>query len=154
MDARTPDNMKPMAESDSKAPAFVFRVSAQVGQNKNIELTFGAPMDMTPADLNAYLDKVMSVVDRQNDKGVLEQLKLTLEQAEKTVQTNMDQKAALESKFALEWSVSNRRGEFKPNAGQQAQLNNFDTTAKELRENRIPQLRKMIAELERKIDGA
>jgi hypothetical protein len=154
MDARTPDSMKPMAEGDSAAPAFVFRVASQVGQNKNIELTFGIPMNMTPNDMNGYLDKVMSVIDRQNDKGILEQLKLTLEQAEKTVQTNMEQKAALELKFSRDFSIGGRRGEFKPTSGQQAQLNNFDTTAKELRENRIPQLRKMVSELERKINGA
>ena len=152
MDARTPDKLKPMAESDTAAPAFVIRVAAQVGRDRTIEMTFGAPMDMTAKDLHGYTDKVMSVIERQNNKGLLRECELALEGHTKNLTTNLEQKATLESKYRLDFEISGRKGEFKAAGNQKAQLDNFDSTSKNLREVVIPKLKRDIEELKRKIE--
>ena len=153
MDAKTPNHMLPMSE-DKAAPAFVFRIGSQTGQNKTMEVSFGVPSDMTPQDLNGYVDKVMGVIDRQNDKGLLEVARLNLEGAEKQLMTNEEQKANALAGYHLEWAASQRRGDFKTNGQQSAQLSNWDKNSKHLREEIIPKFRKAITELENKINGA
>ena len=152
MDARTPDKHKPMAEADKSAPAFVVRAAAQVGRDRNIEITFGIPMDMTPADMHQYTDKVMSVIERQNNKGLLRECEMALEGHTKNLATNIEQKAQLESKYRLDFEVSGRRGEFKVAGAQKSQLDNFDNTSKNLREVVIPKLKRDIEDLKRKIE--
>ena len=131
--------------------AIGIQVSAQIGPNRQISMTLGAPMSMTLADLNRYVDKIIAVADRQNDKGILEQQHLALAAAEKNVLTNREQQAALNGKFELDWLISKRKGEFTPTPSQSAQLNNYTQTINNLKENVIPKLRKDISELEEKI---
>ena len=155
MDARTPDKHKPMAEADKSAPAFVVRTAAQVGRDRNIEITFGIPMDMTPADMHKYTDKVMSVIERQNNKGLLRECEMALEGHTKNLATNIEQKAQLESKYRLDHEIMSsrgRRGEFKLTVAQESQLSNFDNTSKNLREVVIPKLKRDIEDLKRKIE--
>lgn len=136
---------------DVKDLAIGIQVSAQVGPNRTITMTLGAPLSMSPADLNAYVDKIMGVADRQNDKGILETVRATLAKAEKDIITNQEQRGSLHNKFELEWAKGNRRGDFKPTDSQQAQLNNYSQTIVNLKENVIPKLQSQIAELEAKI---
>jgi hypothetical protein len=152
MDARTPDKHKPMAEGDTAAPAFMVRTAAQVGRDRTMEITFGVPMDMTPTDMHKYTDKVMSVIERQNNKGLLRECEMALDGHTKNLATNLEQKAALESKYQLDFVVSGRKGEFKAAGNQKAQLDNFDSTSKNLREVVIPKLKRDIEELKRKIE--
>lgn len=147
MDARTTEQI-----AEDATPAVVVRVAAQVGQNRSVEMQFGVPLDMNLPDLNAYMDKITSVMDRQNNKGLLEVAKASLAAAKKQLLTNAEQRGHLESKYQFEWSVSSRRGDFKPSTAQAAQLNNFDTTSANLRENVIPKFERDIEELERKIN--
>jgi hypothetical protein len=147
MDAQT----KLLAGVDTKDLAIGININGQVGPNRTISLTLGVPMSMTLPDLNGFMDKCMSVIDRQNDKGILDQLRLGLEGAEKDLATNRLQRSHYEAKCANDWNITNRKGEFKPTESQRVQLTNFDTTAKELRENRIPKLKKEITDLEQKL---
>lgn len=151
MDAKTPEKLLKGVNVDDLAIGI--QVSAQVGPNRTISMTLGAPMAMTLGDLNAYVDKIMAVADRQNDKGILEQQKLALAAAEKNVLTNRDQKAALQGKFELDWAISKRKGDFAPSPSQAAQLNNYEATINNLKDNVIPKLRKEIGELEQRIAG-
>lgn len=152
MDAKTPDKLKPMAEGDKSAPAFVIRTAAQVGRDRTIELTFGAPMDMTPRDLHAYTDKAMSIIERQNNKGLLREYELRLEAANDQLRTNIEQQAAAESKYRLDFDVGNRRGEWKPTGQQAAELRNFGKTQHDLRDVTIPKIKREIEDLKRKIN--
>jgi hypothetical protein len=149
VDAKTPDKL--LQGVDVSDLAIGIQVQAQVGPNRTISMTLGAPMSMTTADLNLYVDKIMSVADRQNDKGVLETLKATLAGAEKDIITNQENRGSLHNKFELEWASRGKLGDFKPTDSQYQQLNNYDGTVRNLKDNVIPKLRKQISELEAKI---
>ena len=147
MDARTTEQI-----AEDAAPAVVVRVAAQVGQNRSVDMQFGVPLDMTVKDLNAYMDKITSVMDRQNNKGLLEVAKASLEAAKKQLQTNQEQRSSYEAKCRNDFNLSNRRGDFKATESQRAQFGNFDGTTRNLKENIIPKFERDIEELERKIN--
>lgn len=149
MDAKTPQRL--LEGVDVSDLAIGIQVNAQVGANRSMTMTLGAPLAMTLQDLNRYVDKIMSVAERQNMKGLLEQAKLALEGAEKNIQTNLEQRASFQGKSDLEWVASGRQGPFRPSKSQQAQLDNWDTTIRNLRDNVIPKFKRDIAELEAKI---
>lgn len=139
---------------DAKDLAIGINIEGQVGPNRIIKLTLGVPMTMTLPDLNGFMDKCMSVIDRQNNMGIIDQLKLSLEGAKKDLATNRLNRADYEAKCAADWERRYKgRGEFRLTESQLTQVNNFDTTATELRENRIPRLEKELADLERKLGG-
>ena len=149
MDAKTPEKL--LKGVDVSELAIGISVNAQIGPNRTISMTLGAPMAMTLADLNAYVDKIMAVADRQNNIGILEQTKLALAAAEKNIHTNREQRATLEGKFMLDWTISKRKGDFVASSAQNAQLNNYDITIRNLKDEVIPKLRRDIMELEHKI---
>jgi hypothetical protein len=149
MDAKT----SLMQGIDAKDLAIGINIEGQVGPNRIVKMTLGVPMTMTLPDLNAFMDKAMSVLDRQNNMGIIEALKLELEKTEKDLAANQLNRADYEAKCMTDWEISNRKGEFRATESQRANLGNFDKTAKELRENRIPRIRKEIAALERKLQG-
>lgn len=136
---------------DVKDLAIGIQVAAQVGPNRTITMTLGAPLSMTPVDLNRYVDKIMSVADRQNDKGVLETIKATLAAAEKDILTNQQHRSDLEAKFQADWDRSQRKGPLRLTDTQASQLNNYQVTIIDLKDNRIPKFRKQVEELEAKI---
>jgi hypothetical protein len=148
MDALSPNS----ALDERVAPAVVVSVQAKVGTDRNMNMQFAVPLDMTVKDLNAYMDKITSVMERQNDKGLLEYSKALLAGAEKQLLENIEQRAHFESKCRLDFAISGRRGEFKPTDSQRAQFNNWDTSASNLRDNILPKYKKDIEELERKIN--
>jgi hypothetical protein len=148
MDARTTEQIA----AEQAAPAVVVRVSAQVGQNRSMEMQYAVPLSMTVADLNTYMDKITSIMDRQNNKGLLEVARASLEAAKKQLATNQEQRGQFEAKCRNDFNLSNRRGDFKATESQRAQFGNFDVTSNNLRENVIPKFEKDIAELERKIN--
>lgn len=137
---------------DTSAVAIVVRIASQAGP-RAIEMQFGVPLDMNLADLNAYMDKATSVIDRQAAIGDLRRAKLDLEGAEKMLATTQEQRAAYESKCALDWTVSGRKGEWRPVGAQKNQFDNWDTTLRDVREKRIPGFKAEIARLEREIAG-
>jgi len=149
MDAKTPEKL--LKGVDVSDLAIGISVQAQIGANRHISMTLGCPMSMPLKDLHAFVDKIMAVADRQNEKGILEQTKLALEGARKNLQTQIDQRGDLEGKYHLEWVVSGRKGDFRPSASQQAQLDNYSVTAKNLKEVVIPKFQRDVEELEAKI---
>jgi exonuclease VII large subunit len=148
MDARTTEQIT----EDQAAPAVVVRVAAQVGQNRSVDMQFAVPLDMTLQDVNAYMDKITSVMDRQNNKGLLEVAKASLEAAKKQLMTNLEQRTNYYNKCEDDFTLSNRKGTFRATESQRAQLGNFDSTTRNLKENIIPKFEKDIEELERKIN--
>ena len=134
----------------TSSAAFVIRIGGQAG-TRAIEVTFGVPLDMTVNDLHHYVDKVCLVIDRQTHKGELQRAKLDLKAVEAALATHIEQQAAAASKFALEWEISGRKGAWKPYGAQQDQLNNWQTTIREMRDKRIPTFKAEIAKLEAEI---
>lgn len=135
---------------DRSAPAIMIRVATQAGP-RAIEMTFGVPLDMTVADLNAYVDKVVGVSDRLQKQGDLQRAKLDLEGAEKALMTQIEQRTNYEINCANDWSASNRQGPWKPYGNQKAQMDNWDKSIRELRDNRIPHFKNEIDKLQREI---
>lgn len=144
--------LKPRSE-EKAAPAFVFRLASQVGKDGSMEITFGLPADMRPVDMNAYIDKVRALVDRQNDIGLLEVTRAHLDGAKKQLLTQREQRAAHDSKARLAFIASGRKGEYKAHGSDAAALDNFDKTIKRLSEELIPEFEAQISALQRKIAG-
>jgi hypothetical protein len=140
-------------EKNGAAPAFVFRLGGQIGPNNTMEITFGVPADMMPADMDAYIDKVRARLDRQNEIQILESAKIQLRNAERQLNDEREKRAAADSSMRLHWSVSARKGEFKPTGSQSAVLDNHDKSISRLTEDVIPAFKASIADLERKIAG-
>lgn len=140
------------AHADEAVPGIVVSVNSQVGHSRSVSIQFACPLDMTPKDLNRYIDKVTAVMDRQNNIGLLAVARANLEAAKKEIIKSREHRANFESKARQDWVISGRKGDFRPTASQQAQLNNFDTTEKNSRENLIPKFEKDIAELEQLIN--
>jgi hypothetical protein len=146
--------IRPKPAADAVAPAIVTSITAQIGPNRSITMQFGIPMDMRPADLNAYLDKVMAAMDRQNDKGLLTEYKVSLEKAQFNLETAAQQRANHEAACRDAFEKSGRHGEWKPTGSQKQELSNFDNNVRDLRDKTIPKLKTAIDELERKINEA
>jgi len=140
-------------EKNGAAPAFVFRLGGQVGPNNTMEVTFGVPADMMPADMDKYIDKVRARLDRQNDIQILESAHIQLRNAEKQLADERERRAVAESSMRGHWATSGRKGDFKPTGSQAAALDNHDQNLKRLIEDVIPGFKATIAELERKIAG-
>ncbi len=134
----------------SGSAAFVIRIAGQAGP-RAIEVTFGVPLDMTVNDIHHYVDKVCLVIDRQTYKGDLMKTKADLEGAEKALATHLEQRAGMEVRAVQDWESSGRKGAWHPTSSQQQQITNFDTTIRELRDQRIPRFQKDIEFLEGKI---
>ena len=139
-------------EVDKTAPALFVKTAQQVG-TRMMEMSFAVPLDMTPADLNAYVDKVTSVMDRQGDKAALEQEVVALKNAEMQLRTNADQLANQQQRDATDWDISNKRGDFRPTESQRKQYENWQKNSIHLRETIIPRHRKNIEALEQRING-
>lgn len=150
LDKTANDDIK-LQSVDGTAPAIFVRMTSQVGPNRSIEMSFGIPLDMTPSDLNTYLDKVSACADRQHNKGMLEETKLALLAAQRDLMRNMENRASYEAKAEGEWYGKGKRGAWVPNGTENAQIKNFQTTDTNIREAIIPRLEKQIAELEEKI---
>jgi hypothetical protein len=148
---KEPEDEVVLRPVDKEAPAIFVRMSSQVGQNRTMEMSFGIPLDMTPSDLNKYIDKVSACAERQNEKGILEVLKFNLRDAYKRIEENTQHIAGYEAKHMAQWEASGRRGDWQPSGAQSAEIRNFQTTISDLRDNVIPRLKKQIAESEAKI---
>ena len=140
-------------KTDMGVPAIVINLTSQVGSNHTMSMQFGAPLDMTTKDLNAYIDKARSVMERQNNISLLEKAKMVLEDAEKQLITNREQRANAEFGYVKQWHDTQRKGDFKPTESQRAQLGNWDKTIKNLHEELIPKFKFQIDELEKKISA-
>ncbi len=136
--------------SKTSDAAFVIRIAGQAGP-RAIEVTFGVPLDMTVNDIHQYVDKVCMVIDRQTYKGDLMKARLDLDGAEKALATHVEQQANAAAKFALEWEAHGKKGPWRPYGAQQQQLDNWQTTIREMRDKRIPHFKAEIAKLEREI---
>ena len=140
-------------EKNGAAPAFVFRLGGQIGPNNTMEITFGVPADMLPADMDKYIDKVRARLDRQNEIQILAAAQIQLRNAERQLVDEREKRAAVESSAREHWAASSRRGDFKPTGSQAASFDNHDKNIKRLTEEVIPQFKDTIADLERKIAG-
>lgn len=130
--------------------AIVVRIAGQAGP-RAIEMSFGIPLKMDLIKLNKYMDKVTSVIDRQIAIGDLRRAIADLAGAEKALRTTVEQKAAFESVCAMKWDAEGRKGGWKPYGNQTNQLENWDKTIGELRDNRIPAFKAEIAKLEQAV---
>lgn len=139
-------------EIDGSAPAVVIKMAKQINQSL-MEMSFAIPLDMTPKDLNAYVDKVSGVMDRQSDKADLEAQEMALQAAERDLFTNLDQLSNQRARDETDWSIGQKRGDFRPTESQKKQYENWEKTSRGLREDRIPKFKANIEALKKKIYG-
>jgi hypothetical protein len=126
------------------APAIV----VQVQTGGNMSMQFAVPLNMTPKDLNAYIDKVVGCMDRQGLIIQLKQKKLQLDHEMQKMQDNLVNMTAYEIKHAEEWSGNGRLGEWQPTGSEKAHLSTLSTNDRHSRETIIPTIKEQIIELE------
>lgn len=130
-------------------PAISVQYTVGFGQDRQLTLTTGVPLDADPTEINPVLDKIVSAVERQRTRYTLEQTRMALLNAEQDLHQYKVQYATQESGYIAEWESRNRHGEFKASGAQKQQLDNLSKN-QETAIERIKQLRRTIEELEEK----
>ena len=133
--------------------AIGIQFSAAVGRDRQIVLTAGVPITLTPGQINEYVDKMAYVMDRQNWKGELKVLRNELEMTEKELVTNMQQLDSARDRMVADWERSKRRGPFRMSDAQEKNDATQSKNIAHLRDERIPKYKRQIAELEAQIAG-
>lgn len=141
---KTSDDLKAI-----EIPAISVQYSVGFGQDRQLTLTTGVPLDADPSEINPVLDKIVSAVERQRVRYTLEQTRMALLNAEQDVHQYMKQYADQEAGYMAEWAAQNKRGDWRPFGNQKQQLENLNKN-RETSAERVRQLRKTIGELEEK----
>jgi hypothetical protein len=153
MQERVLEKEESLRRIDGKELAIGIQFSAQVGPNRQIVLTSGVPMDITPTQLNEYVDKMAYIMDRQNWKSELDLKRFELENREKERMTNREQLLDHHESAVAAWERSGKRGPFRMNDAQQKHDANLNNSFTHLDNVVIPKLKAQIKELEAKIEG-
>jgi hypothetical protein len=117
--------------------------AAAVGNNRQMTLTCGVPLDWPQEKLNGLLDRLASAADRQAAKGKVEELKLTIENARRQLLTNRQQLENYELSAQNDWEIGKRKGVFQPTESQKKQMQNFKNNDAHL----VEQIKKFEADL-------
>jgi hypothetical protein len=134
--------------SDLEVPAISVQLATTIGGTRSLTLTTGLRLDCTSEQLNTLLDKITQASDRQKKRHDLENTRLLLKNEEQNLHQHRQQVGAQETKFATEYAISGRKGTFEPKGAQRSVLDGLNKNVENSVE-RITQLRKLIAELEK-----
>ena len=132
---------------DVTAPAIVVRMTIPP-----MEVQFAVPLDMTLPELNRYVDKVTSIAERQRCRAQLETEKLNLETAMKNLAALVSNRSMYEVQAEQSWVDRGRKGAWKADGAQSAALRNYEKDEHRFRDEVIPHTKKIIEELEAKIN--
>lgn len=135
-------------DADLEVPAISVQLATTIGGTRSLTMTTGLRLDCTAGQLNALLDKITAASDRQKKRFDLENTRLLLKNEEQNLHAHRQQVGAQTSKFAADYAVSGRRGEYEPKGSQKSVLDGLHKNVENSVE-RIGQLRKAIAEMEK-----
>ncbi len=139
-----------MQEDIEKAPSIGFSLQAQLPGNRTLVTQSFIDRDCDVKDLNAVLDKIRTAVDRQLAFGMIEALRLQLEQEEKIASDHATRMAQVDANINRDWQNGGRRGDVVLSAKQRQEQAQAYAHAEECKK-RIAKVKRDIAEFEARI---
>ena len=121
------------------------RFASTVGNGKQMEMTAGIPLDWDAAAINAVLDKIAAVMDRQAARYMLIDMEMDIKAEENRLQTNYSEIERQIKLYKAEFEASGKRGEWKPSPTQANHLDNVDKN--------IPLIQRTIAEKRQRFEA-
>lgn len=134
-------------DKEAPAPALGFSIEAKLTQNRTITAQFFVERDCKKEKIDTQLDKVFASLERQEAKGLVKGLKITLERDKATLRAQTDSLANLKASYENEWKISGRRGDYKLVGQQLTNVNNVTTSISGLKD-RISQVERDLKECE------
>jgi hypothetical protein len=113
---------------DGKELGLSIRLACAVGQNRSLEFGLGVPLHWSEDRINAQVDKIIKVVERQAAKGDMLSIKGTLQTMEHQLETTRQQMANHEANARNAWAASSKHGDFKLTGQAATQMQNFQNT--------------------------
>lgn len=128
------------------APALGFSITANINQKRQIVVQSFVPLDAEPAEISKVLDKALDQIDRAENRYLLRDLKLVLENDENTLKQHVEKVADLQNAYQREWMASGRRGDFKLAGVQKTNVENVQKTIEGLKD-RVARTKTQIEEI-------
>lgn len=136
----------PATVSDSEL-AFGLEFALQLPENRSLAFRTACLHSASDAELRSLLKRMTDASDYIGGMYELRALRRLVEQLERELRTQLEQKDNYRAQAEAEWYSRDRRGPFAMTEAQQAQSRNFDMTAERIRQD-IEKRKKEIAELE------
>ena len=107
---------------------LALRLACAIGQNRQVEFGVTIPLIWPEEKINAQVDKLIKVVERQAAKGDLLSIKGTLQTMEHQLETTRQQMVNHEKNARDAWATGGKHGEFKLTGQAATQMQNFQNT--------------------------
>lgn len=128
LDKTTPAEPESLIGEDGKELGLSIRLACAVGQNRSLEFGLGVPLHWSEERINAQVDKIIKVVERQAAKGDLLSITGTLQTLEQQLETTRQQMVNHETNARNSWTDSRKHGDFKLTGQAATQMQNFKNT--------------------------
>lgn len=139
-----------MTAEIEKEPSIGISLDTELPGKRRLVLQSFIARDCETAALNSILDKLRVGAERQFAFGMIDHLKLQLEQEEKIAADHAARMAQVDENIKRDWANGNRRGDVRLSAKQEADQRQAYAHAEESRK-RIAKVKADIAEYEAKI---
>lgn len=113
---------------EEKAAAIGFSFSAKLGDKLDLVVQTHVDRDAPLASVNAVVDKVRQVLERQKAAAELVELRAKLKYDEKKLLQLKEDFVAITERHQKAWASSGKRGEFKLGVKEEAERNNALST--------------------------
>ena len=133
-----------------KVPSIGISYTAELPGKKALVLQSFIGRDDSADALNAVLDKVRTAAERQVAFGMVEHLKLQLEQEEKLANDHAQRMSELDTKLKEDWGRAGKRGDPRLSSREQDEQRKAHWHGEECR-RRIAKVKADIAEYQAKI---
>lgn len=138
--------VKPPVPGDTLAVAFT--MSVDFGGGRSMVVQTYMPQDATKKDMNALVDKLAAVVDRQGAKYSLVELNANLKVHEDTLKQMETDYTEMPARAQMAWAKSGKRGEYREGPQEAAAKGTVETNIRRYRQE-VTKIKAQIAEQER-----
>lgn len=139
-----------MNDSVEKVPSIGISYTTELPGKKALVLQSFVERDCEAVELNRTLDKIRVACDRQFAFGMLEHLRLQLEQEEKLARDHVLRMAQVDENVQKAWQTNGKRGDPRLSQRQEQEQRQAHAHAEESR-RRIAKVKADMAEFEAKI---
>lgn len=133
-----------------KEPSIGISYNVELPGKKSLVLQSFVPRDGSPSEFNAVLDKLRVASERQFAFGMVEHLKLQLEQEEKIARDHAERMAIVDENIQRDWGQRGKRGDPQLSSKQQQDQRQAHAHAEECK-RRIAKVKADMAEFQGKI---
>lgn len=142
-----------VAKASSESPALGVSYSVQLDDKRNIVAQTYVPVDCTPVELDAILNKVGDAVDRQAAKYSIKALERSLRMQQKQLKRVTEDLAFQDDKNQNAFRAAGKKGQFRLTNEQETHRANVFITQTRFQEE-IDDLKREIAEAKAIFDGS